>query len=48
MYTNLKPNKHKIISFNTTIMASLGFIVVGIPPLFLLEKRDKPVKGGLI
>ena len=26
MYMNLKPNKHKRISFNTTIMASLGFI----------------------
>ena len=24
---NLKPNKHKRISFNTTPMASLGFIV---------------------
>ena len=23
---NLKPNKHKRISFNTTTMASLGFI----------------------
>ena len=29
MYMNLKPNKHKIISFNIT-MASLGFIG---PPL---------------
>ena len=29
MYMNLKPNKHKIISFNTTTMASLGFI--GLP-----------------
>ena len=26
MYMNLKPNKHKIISFNTTTMASLGFL----------------------
>ena len=26
MYMNLKPNKHKRISFNTTTMASLGFI----------------------
>ena len=26
---NLKPNKHKIISFNTTTMTSLGFIIVG-------------------
>ena len=25
MYMNLKPNKHKIISFNTTTMTSLGF-----------------------
>ena len=30
MYMNLKPNKHKRISFNTTIMTSLGFIR---PPL---------------
>ena len=34
MHMNLKPNKHKIISFNTTTMASLGFIiVVTSPPL---------------
>ena len=26
MYMNLKPNKHKRISFNTATMASLGFI----------------------
>ena len=26
MYMNLKPNKHKRISFNKTTMASLGFI----------------------
>ena len=25
MYLNLKPNKHKIISFNTKTMTSLGF-----------------------
>ena len=31
MYMNLKPNKHKIISFNTTTMTSLGF-KVGTPP----------------
>ena len=31
MYMNLKPNKHKIISFNTTTMTSLGFIIVGTP-----------------
>ena len=28
MHMNLKPNKRKIISFNTTTMASLGFIIV--------------------
>ena len=32
MYMNLKPNKHKIISFNTTTMISLWFIIVGTPP----------------
>ena len=26
MYMNLKPNKHNRIPFNTTTMASLGFI----------------------
>ena len=26
MYMNLKPNKYKRISFNTTTMASVGFI----------------------
>ena len=38
MYMNLKPNKHKRISFNTMTMTSLGFIgppkTVG-PPLNL-------------
>ena len=38
MYMNLKPNQHKIISFNTTTMISLGFIarpkILG-PPLNL-------------
>ena len=29
MYMNLKPNKHKIISFNTTTLTSLGFIIAG-------------------
>ena len=35
MHMNLKPNKHKIISFNTTTIASLGFVIVvtTIPPL---------------
>ena len=39
MYMNLKPSKHKIISFNTTTMTSLGFIMVGNPP-------SPPLKGG--
>ena len=26
---NLRPNKHKIIYFNTAAMTSLGFIIVG-------------------
>ena len=26
MHMNVKPNKHKRISFNTTTMATLGFI----------------------
>ena len=33
MYMNLRPNKHKIIFFNTMTMASLGFI--GPPPKIL-------------
>ena len=40
MYMNLKPNKHKVISFNTTTMTSLGFIIVGNPPPLL-------IKGGV-
>ena len=36
MYMNLKPNKHKRISFNTTTMISLGFIAhspkIYVPP----------------
>ena len=39
MNMNLKPNKHKIISFNTTTMTSLGFIIVGPPPLLKGEGR---------
>ena len=42
MCMNLKPNKHKIISFNTTTMTSLGFIIVVTPPP--LYKRG--VEGG--
>ena len=36
MHTNLKPNKHKIISFNTTTMTSLGLIG---PPLNLAPPK---------
>ena len=32
MHINLKPNKHKIISFNTLTMALLGFIIVVTSP----------------
>ena len=39
---NLKPNQHKIISFNTTTMTSLGFIdppkILG-PPLNLAPPK---------
>ena len=42
MYMNLKPNQHKIISFNTTTMTSLGFIdppkILG-PPLNLAPPK---------
>ena len=38
MYMNLKPNKHKIISFNTTNMASLGFIA----PIKILAPPPPP------
>ena len=40
MYMNLKPNKHKI-SFKTTTVTSLGFIIVGPPP-----PPPLPIKGG--
>ena len=33
MYMNLKPNKHKRISFNTMTMASLGFIPPPLPKI---------------
>ena len=42
MYMNLKPNKHEI-SFNTTTMTSLGFIMVGLPPP---PPPPRPIKGG--
>ena len=35
MYMNLRPNKHKRISFNTMTMASLGFII-GPPKLMAM------------
>ena len=35
MNMNRKPNKHKIISFNTIPMTSLGFIIVVLPPPFI-------------
>ena len=38
MCMNLKPNKHKIISFNTTTM-TLGFIIVGTPTPLLKGGR---------
>ena len=42
MYMNIKPNQHKRISFNTTIMTSLGFIhspkILG-PPLNLAPSQ---------
>ena len=37
MYMNVKPNKHQVISFNTTTMTSSGFIIVGTPPPPLLK-----------
>ena len=44
MYMKLKPNKHKIISFNTTTMTSLGFIIVGSPPSPNLLKKKTVYK----
>ena len=41
MYMSLKPSKHKIISFNTTTMTSLGLIIVGPPP-----PSPTLIKGG--
>ena len=37
MYMNLKPNKHKRISINTTTMASWGFI--GPPKIYPPPKK---------
>ena len=43
MCINLKPNKHKIISFNATTMTSLGFIIVATFP----SPHPSPLlKGG--
>ena len=36
MYMNLKPNKYKRISFNTTTMTSLGFLNFYADKLFCL------------
>ena len=44
MYMNLKPNKHKI-SFNTTIMVSLGFIAP-LAPLNLVPSPNLIICSG--
>ena len=41
MYMNLKPNKHKRISFNTMTMALLGFISPPPPPPKILGPSIK-------
>ena len=55
---NLKPNKHKIISFNTTTMALLGFITsppqkilsyplnLAPPKIHLFAQVPPKIKGG--
>ena len=51
MYMNLKPSKHKRISFNTTTMASLRFIAPPQVPrnYFDLKFLGHPLKlGGLL
>ena len=49
MYMNLKPNKHKGISFNITTMVSLRFIappkIVG-PPLNLAHPPKNLIFGS--
>ena len=40
MYMNLKPNKHKRISFNAMTMASLGYIAP--PPEFIFAQVPPP------
>ena len=47
MYMNLKPNKHKRISFNTTTMASLGFIAPPPPPNLIFCSGPSPNYFGL-
>ena len=51
MYLNLKPNQHKRTSFNTTAMASLGFIGPPLkfssPPKFNFLVRSPPNYFGL-
>ena len=53
MHMNLKPDKHKIISFNTTTMTLLGFIKLGTPspsPPYLInvEGWDLPKLASLL
>ena len=46
MYMNLKPNQHKIISFNTTIMTLLVFIGLPLnlaPPPNLIFAQVPPI-----
>ena len=58
MYMNLKPNKHKRISFNTTTMASLKFIIFPSkipgpylnlappPPILIFCSGPPKIRGG--
>ena len=48
MYMNLKPNKHKIISFSTTTMTSLGFIIVVTPPPPFIKGGWRGVQNFLL
>ena len=43
MYMNLKPNKHKRTSFNTTTMTSLWFIAAPAPHYFGLKFLGPPL-----
>ena len=53
MYMNIKPNKHKRITFNTTTMTSLGFTAPPLPkilgpPLNLAPPPPPPFPPNLI